>query len=214
MVRCTRCGLPNGIRRGTTTWCASCWSTSRATYNRKGRTRRRCENAEWYLDQKRGACSDCGRSFDPRCMDFDHTQTNKLSAPADLMGKGRNRAVMLSEIKKCQLVCANCHRIRTFSRIQRRTYRPSELSGVIDRLKLGHACLSCGENFPPECMDFDHRDPTTKKFSIGRMRPKSMKFLPQLLEEIQKCDLICHNCHRLRTSKTFGWQSSAEVQHV
>ena len=55
-------------------------------------------------------------------------------------------------------------------------------------------CAECGEKYPPYVMDFHHRDPTTKAFSIGRNFKAS---LDALLEEIAKCDVLCANCHRI-----------------
>jgi hypothetical protein len=48
-------------------------------------------------------------------------------------------------------------------------------------------------------MDFDHREPEEKVFNIGMN--KSRFTLKRLLEEIQKCDIVCANCHRNRTHK-------------
>jgi hypothetical protein len=67
----------------------------------------------------------------------------------------------------------------------------------IEALKAG-PCLDCGECFPPECMDFDHRDPKTKLMNIAAMIGRR---LDQILAEIAKCDLICANCHRSRTRR-------------
>jgi hypothetical protein len=59
-------------------------------------------------------------------------------------------------------------------------------------------CMDCNQFFPLECMDFDHipvRGP--KLFSIGE---SSGQVSIQLLnEEIAKCDVVCANCHRIRT---------------
>ena len=58
-------------------------------------------------------------------------------------------------------------------------------------------CMDCGQSFPPVCMDFDHRNPADKSFTIAdqyRQVP-----LSALLEEIAKCDVVCANCHRIRT---------------
>ena len=58
-------------------------------------------------------------------------------------------------------------------------------------------CVDCGDRFPPECMDFDHiaeRGP--KLFNISKAGGRT--FAP-LLAEIAKCDLICANCHRIRS---------------
>lgn len=53
-------------------------------------------------------------------------------------------------------------------------------------------CISCGE-LDQSCLDFHHRDPTTKEGHIGEFRKFGMK---RLLAEIAKCDVLCANCHR------------------
>lgn len=54
-------------------------------------------------------------------------------------------------------------------------------------------CVDCGKTYPPCCMDFHHlRD---KKFQIGSALYVAM---PRLLKEIEKCVLLCANCHRIR----------------
>ena len=53
-------------------------------------------------------------------------------------------------------------------------------------------CMYCGEKHPA-CLDFHHRDRTTKEGHIGEFR----KFgLQRVLAEIAKCDVLCANCHR------------------
>ena len=53
------------------------------------------------------------------------------------------------------------------------------------------------KKFPVEAMDFDHIDPTTKIDKVSAMVYKGS--LPLLLAEIAKCELVCSNCHRIRT---------------
>lgn len=60
-------------------------------------------------------CADCGVSYDPYVMDFDHVRGEKLNDIAVLVGRG-NRNLVMEEIKKCDVVCANCHRLRTLKR--------------------------------------------------------------------------------------------------
>src|ERR1051326_1741302 len=60
------------------------------------------------------------------------------------------------------------------------------------------ACLDCGGSFPPECMDFDHRPGQAKVRDVGSMVTSAME---TLLAEVAKCDLVCANCHRIRTRK-------------
>lgn len=58
-------------------------------------------------------------------------------------------------------------------------------------------CMDCHQRFPPECMDFDHRDPAQKSFGImGRVPGLPLQ---KLLDEAAKCDVVCANCHRIRT---------------
>lgn len=63
----------------------------------------------------------------------------------------------------------------------------------------GGKCLDCGYTGPPFMFDFDHRDPTEKTFGIGA-KGFSRKYEVQLTESL-KCDLVCANCHRMRTHK-------------
>jgi hypothetical protein len=58
-------------------------------------------------------------------------------------------------------------------------------------------CADCGGTFPLVCMDFDHRDPALKSFTIAQGLQRSHE---ALLAEIAKCDVVCSNCHRLRTA--------------
>jgi len=61
-------------------------------------------------------CADCGTKYPYYVMDFDHLDgKNKVNTINYLASTGRIGAVK-SEIQKCELVCANCHRIRTHNR--------------------------------------------------------------------------------------------------
>ncbi len=61
-------------------------------------------------------CADCGiKSVHPEIYDFDHTGDDKSDSVSQLMTKGSFEA-FVAEIAKCEVVCANCHRIRTRSR--------------------------------------------------------------------------------------------------
>lgn len=57
-------------------------------------------------------------------------------------------------------------------------------------------CKDCGQKFPTYCMDFDHVR-GEKKDNIANM--KSNRTFKRIQEEIEKCDLVCAICHRIRT---------------
>lgn len=63
------------------------------------------------------------------------------------------------------------------------------------------SCMDCGES-DPIVLEFDHRDPTTKKYTVVEMVGHSISTIQA---EINKCDIVCANCHRRRTNKQFGW---------
>lgn len=83
--------------------------------NRRSRARQR-----YVFNQlKEGPCADCGQSFPPYVMEWDHVNGEKVESVAQLVSRGKFKKAK-QEIAKCELVCANCHRIRTFARIGER----------------------------------------------------------------------------------------------
>lgn len=61
-------------------------------------------------------CADCSGAFPLVCMDFDHVRGEKLFTISSSY-VNVSMAVLLEEIAKCDVVCANCHRIRTSKRV-------------------------------------------------------------------------------------------------
>lgn len=62
-------------------------------------------------------CADCGYKVHPVALDFDHLPgTTKRYALHNMAGM--RRSAIDAEIAKCEVVCANCHRIRTHERLK------------------------------------------------------------------------------------------------
>lgn len=78
--------------------------------------RRSVQEARAYVkDVKDGAeCVDCKKSFPYYVLDFDHVRDTKIRDISSLVAKGASLNSIRREIAKCDLVCANCHRMRTF----------------------------------------------------------------------------------------------------
>ena len=64
-----------------------------------------------------------------------------------------------------------------------------------------HPCVDCGEA-DPIVLEFDHRDPADKASEVSRLIHSSTP--GKVLREIEKCDVRCGNCHRIRTAAQFG----------
>lgn len=87
-------------------WLKEHGSDAANRYRRASRDRKQA----WLNGLKDKPCKDCKRRYPPECMDFDHVK-GKRGGIGTMAGL--RREVILAEIKKCELVCANCHRIRT-----------------------------------------------------------------------------------------------------
>lgn len=59
-------------------------------------------------------CADCGYDERAVALDFDHVRGEKLCNVGEMVGRSRER--IQEEMDKCEVVCANCHRIRTEDR--------------------------------------------------------------------------------------------------
>lgn len=64
-------------------------------------------------------CQGCGYNKCADALDFDHVRGEKAYNPASMMSMPA--AKVLRELDKCEVVCANCHRIRTRAKRQSKT---------------------------------------------------------------------------------------------
>ena len=60
-------------------------------------------------------CADCGMN-DSRCLQLEHVRGVKVGNVADMVRSDRGWKSITTEIDKCEVVCANCHAIRTDER--------------------------------------------------------------------------------------------------
>lgn len=71
----------------------------------------------------------------------------------------------------------------------------------IAEYKLSHGCADCGYAEHVAALDFDHRPGTTKVRDIKHGNTLGWE---ALLAEVAKCDVVCANCHRVRTYLRYG----------
>jgi hypothetical protein len=89
--------------------------------------------------------------------------------------------VMICKIRDRSAYCSKKHKQRV---------------AEINAYKEEKGCMDCGQKFPGVCMDFDHREGEIKKFNVSNCSSYSVE---KLNSEIKKCDLVCKNCHAIRT---------------
>jgi hypothetical protein len=130
--RCSRCGLDKPLadfarKKGDLRhpYCRLCQAEYKQEHYRKNKasyvaaaTRRKRRLSAMLRAAKDQPCADCGVRYPYYVMDLDHRDsTNKRDTFARLT-KGCSLGGFLEEITKCDVVCSNCHRQRTFQRQQ------------------------------------------------------------------------------------------------
>ena len=106
------------------TKCKSCqrlytrehYADNRQSYLEKARRRRASERDRFELYLRKyfvaHPCIDCGQA-DPVVLDFDHREPSTKTATVNALTRAQNWDGMITEIAKCDVRCANCHRLRT-----------------------------------------------------------------------------------------------------
>ncbi len=131
---CARCGELKPLsdyhnsRTGQYSYCRDCRNGyDRRYYHEHSRSarleRRRSQLTaarRWMAEIKSGVpCADCGEIFPIYVMQWDHLPEFQKIDEVSAMVSSRTREAVLEELKKCELVCANCHVIRTANRARR-----------------------------------------------------------------------------------------------
>ncbi|QBP31020.1 HNH endonuclease [Streptomyces phage EGole] len=81
---------------------------------RNNRSRQKREDFVFDL-KKNNPCADCGEFYHPCQMQYDHIADDKEATVSWLVRNGTIKKIE-TEIAKCELVCANCHALRTWTR--------------------------------------------------------------------------------------------------
>jgi len=143
MKKCTKCGLRKqlksyyqrkiGLRSGEYyEKCKDCYKIRGRKYYHNNRERqlglakkrklKYIEERKFFLEKiKNKPCLDCGRRYPSWVMDFDHRIGQKKTASISFFTfrKLANFDKIREEIAKCDLICSNCHRDRTYKRLQK-----------------------------------------------------------------------------------------------
>ena len=131
--------------------------------------------------------------------DVSHKTCSKcqvLKPAAEFNFRSRAKGIRHSYCRDCGKELTHNHYARNkqsyFAR-NARTY--SKFRELIRKAK-SQPCADCGIQYPYYVMDFDHRDGASKEFALNSVNRKPEK---AILREIEKCDVVCSNCHRERT---------------
>ena len=132
MRRCKDCGKAKSEENMVPkrNWCKLCrneylrkynQTPKRKAYRKKNKNqanKRQVANLlSWYNRQKDQPCVDCKKKYHPAVMEWDHLPGFKKNCSVpQLLYLTKSKKKVQEEIAKCELVCANCHRMRTYFR--------------------------------------------------------------------------------------------------
>lgn len=79
--------------------------------------------------KEKNPCTDCRQYYSYYVMDWDHIPDKgvKIDRLANMVYRCSLKKIM-EEIAKCELVCSNCHRVRTFRRASKEATEKQEVS--------------------------------------------------------------------------------------
>lgn len=266
---CAKCEKPKKLREFVSNYnhrniCKECHKNKTSTW--------RNDNVDKVIQYKRNSfeksanhiksfkenqkCTHCKNEFPHYVLDFHHMRDKEVNI-SQLYEKDPNRVE--EEVKKCELICANCHREETFRNLKsidvcgNRIFKPeiievpihdgcliikckscnvdknsenftllktgkhhsyckkclrnkniayskdrirnNKTTEFINNYKSDHECMDCGHKYDYWITDFDHVD-GVKVLNINKMKRHSLE---NVKNEIEKCELVCANCHRVRT---------------
>jgi hypothetical protein len=150
------------------------------------------------IQNKGGKCLRCGCD-NPICLSFHHKTADKDKSIADLSARRAKWSKIKNEIKKCDLLCHNCHRELHFEKEQNKRQRKNKdiCLEFIKQL----SCKQCGYNHCNAALDFHHTANTKKQGVVKYSYNHSWKTIDDLQEdirkELKKCIVLCANCHKL-----------------
>jgi hypothetical protein len=188
------------------------------------------QNRERLRELLRSAqCMDCGlRDF--AVLEFDHREPHDKRDDVSRLARQYLRwSTIEKEVAKCDVVCANCHRRRTARQFGWRKLLgidelvlptlPKRGAPDYERIKSvrsslarrhrnrchllmylrEHPCTLCGEN-DPVVLDFDHLRDKFREVTVLA----NLSGWTNVVAEIEKCRVLCANCHRRHTATTAG----------
>jgi hypothetical protein len=141
-----------------------------------------------------GSCKSC-KDDKWYHLDFHHIREKDFEVSRLLQGFRWSK--IEKELDKCILLCANCHQEHHFNK--RSSSDNRQVSKRVYLSYKNNSCEECGYNKCQASLTFHHIDPSVKEIQFSNLNERlgSLDDLSDILkEELNKCSLLCNNCHR------------------
>lgn len=145
-----------------------------------------------------GKCQECGEER-PWLLTFHYKNPSKKEFNITDI-KSYRWSLIEKEVKKCELLCHNCHHKRHFEETPQ--YEKRNVNKVIILQYVEKNCCEiCGYDKSLKSLHFHHKDRQNKKIEISHYTNsqtiRSVLDIDEIVkEELRKCVLVCSNCHQ------------------
>ena len=129
---------------------------------------------------KEKKCPHCGRILPVEQFGFKDKAHTKLNSWCSECTKQKSKEIRAANIEKYREL-DKAKKAKTYAMKRE----------IVDSFK-SKGCIICGEK-ETACLDFHHLNPSEKDFQVSALNNKGLK---TILAEIEKCVILCANCHR------------------
>jgi hypothetical protein len=138
------------------------------------------------------------KSFDS-CYDYGMVTNCKTCGSTDMAPRS-------GLCKACRKEYTQAHYQKNKERYIKNAVANNKVRGAANRAWLinylrTQECVDCG-NKDIEVLQFDHRNREEKTKMVYRFLASSLE---RMIEEVNKCDIRCANCHMKRSRRQMGW---------
>jgi len=164
--------------------------------NSEYKTRCNRERMKKILEMKKtiGSCNICGWNEHLEILQFHHRDKEEKSFGIGRTCLSKNWSLVIEEIDKCDLLCPDCHhKIHYNEAVCTNKYTVKRKLKLLELKKSFGKCKKCGDDECIDILQFHHRKKESKKFDVG-LQSRGGRW-DITLEEVNKCDLLCPNCH-------------------
>lgn len=186
MLECINCN--NEIKsKSATKFCSkSCSASYNNSIKAKRKLEGKCYSCDKDISSTRKYCRDC-----LAIKRSEKTKNGKEYKRCKMCEQHLHHSLFYGTIEKSFSYCKSCEKIRVKNR--QKIFKEKCVNYK------GGQCSNCGYAKSLAALDFHHLDPSDKKFGIGAFSMKLNcweKHKEIIQNELDKCILLCANCHR------------------
>lgn len=190
ILKCQQCSNEYKHERKTSKFCTrECYIKSRIGIPKPGILKGKCKNCNEVISSRRVYCKKCYEEYNTaKCKRYKMTP-NAICADCGIEKTLDNAYSPEPGIWATK--CRKCTR-----KVQRKSEQSIKQKCVNYK---GGTCQICGYSKCNAALDFHHTNPDEKDFSIARKKYSIIN--EEMKRELDKCVLICSNCHREEHSR-------------